>query len=64
MGRRAKEASRALATASTAAKDDALPGAADLLEARVDDVLAANATDVARGRAGRRHGRPRWTGSA
>jgi glutamate-5-semialdehyde dehydrogenase len=51
MGRRAKQASRALATASTAAKDDALAGAADLLEARVEDLLEANASDVARGEA-------------
>jgi glutamate-5-semialdehyde dehydrogenase len=48
MGRRAKAASRALATASTATKDDALLGAAELLEARVDELLVANATDVAR----------------
>ena len=43
LGRRAKAASRALATASTAAKDDALRAAADLLVARTADVLAANA---------------------
>ena len=48
MGRRAKLASRALATASTATKDDALSGAAELLEARVDELLVANATDVSR----------------
>ncbi len=48
MGRRARAASRALATASTATKDEALSGAADLLEARAPDLLAANATDVAR----------------
>ncbi len=48
MGRRAKVASRALATASTATKDDALLGAAELLEARADELLVANATDVAR----------------
>jgi glutamate-5-semialdehyde dehydrogenase len=46
LGRRAKVASRVLASASTAAKDDALRGAADLLVARADDVLAANAVDV------------------
>ncbi len=48
MGRRAKLASRALATASTATKDDALAGAAELLEARADELLVANAEDVAR----------------
>jgi glutamate-5-semialdehyde dehydrogenase len=46
LGRRVKAASRVLATASTAAKDDALRGAADLLVARTDDVLAANTLDV------------------
>ena len=34
--------------ASTAAKDDALHAAADLLERRTDEVLTANATDVRR----------------
>ena len=48
LGQRAKTASRALATASTAAKDDALRAAADLLVDRADDVLRANAEDVAR----------------
>ena len=48
MGRRAKVASRALATASAAIKDEALVGAAELLEARADELLTANATDVAR----------------
>ena len=51
MGRRAKQASRVLATASTAVKDDVLAGAADLFEARVDDLLEANASDVARAEA-------------
>jgi glutamate-5-semialdehyde dehydrogenase len=51
LGRRVKAASRVLATASTAAKDDALRGAADLLVARADDVLAANALDVEAARA-------------
>jgi glutamate-5-semialdehyde dehydrogenase len=51
LGRRAKEASRPLALASTAAKDAGLHAAADLLEERVGDVLAANATDVARAEA-------------
>jgi glutamate-5-semialdehyde dehydrogenase len=48
LGRRAKAASRVLAGASTAAKDDALRAAADLLVERSDDVLAANAADVSR----------------
>jgi glutamate-5-semialdehyde dehydrogenase len=52
LGRRAKAASRILATASTAAKDAALLAAADLLVAQTDDVLAANAADVARAEAG------------
>jgi glutamate-5-semialdehyde dehydrogenase len=46
LGRRAKAASRHLATASTAAKDEALLAAADLLEQRAGDVLAANAADL------------------
>jgi glutamate-5-semialdehyde dehydrogenase len=46
-GRRAKAASRALALASTADKDAALCAAADLLVERGDDILAANAKDVA-----------------
>ncbi|MEZ5144384.1 MAG: glutamate-5-semialdehyde dehydrogenase [Acidimicrobiales bacterium] len=51
LGRRAKAASRVLATASTAVKDDALRAAADLLVARADEVLTANAEDVARAEA-------------
>jgi glutamate-5-semialdehyde dehydrogenase len=51
LGRRAREAARALATASTAAKDDALRAAADLLVDRAPEVLAANADDVARSEA-------------
>src|SRR5262249_23959229 len=47
LGQRARAASLALATASTGAKDAALAAAADLLEARVDQVLEANAIDVA-----------------
>ena len=47
LARRSRAASRLLATASTARKDDALLAAADLLEARAADVLAANAVDVA-----------------
>lgn len=52
LARRAKAASRALATASTAAKNAALQGAADLLVLRADEVLAANAEDVRRAEAG------------
>ena len=51
LGRRAKAASRALAAASTAAKDDALQTAADLLVERTADILSANAADVARAEA-------------
>ncbi len=47
LARRSRAASRRLATASTARKDDALHAAADLLEARTSDVLTANAQDVA-----------------
>src|SRR5690606_17632797 len=45
---RAKVASRSLATASTAQKDEALLAAADLLVARTDEILGANEADVAR----------------
>jgi glutamate-5-semialdehyde dehydrogenase len=48
LGRRAKTASRALATASTAAKDAALLAAADLIEQNVGSLLSANARDVER----------------
>jgi glutamate-5-semialdehyde dehydrogenase len=48
LGRRAKAASRILATASTPAKDAALEAAADLLVQRTDEILAANAADVGR----------------
>jgi glutamate-5-semialdehyde dehydrogenase len=48
LGRRAKAASRVLATASTAAKDAALLAAADLLLERADDLVDANAEDLAR----------------
>lgn len=47
LGERSRAASRVLATASTAIKDAALIAGADLLEARVDQVLEANAADVA-----------------
>jgi glutamate-5-semialdehyde dehydrogenase len=48
LGRRAKAASRLLASASTRTKDAALHGAADLLVDRSADVLAGNASDVER----------------
>src|SRR5919202_281038 len=48
LGRRAKVASRVLATASTPAKDAALAAAADLLVQRTAEILEANADDVAR----------------
>jgi glutamate-5-semialdehyde dehydrogenase len=48
LGRRAKAASRVLATTGTEAKDAALLAAADLLVERAADLLAANAEDVAR----------------
>lgn len=51
LGMRAKEASRVLATAPTAAKDAALLAGAALLEAGTDRVLDANAADVTRAEA-------------
>ncbi|MEO6989031.1 MAG: glutamate-5-semialdehyde dehydrogenase [Aquihabitans sp.] len=48
LAQRAKAASRALATASTAEKDAGLLAAADLLVERTEAILAANATDVER----------------
>jgi glutamate-5-semialdehyde dehydrogenase len=50
LGRRAKAASRVLATTSTAAKDAALLAAADLLIERTADLMTANAEDVERER--------------
>jgi glutamate-5-semialdehyde dehydrogenase len=47
LGRRAKDASRLLATTSTVAKDAALLAAADLLVQRTAEVLEANAADLA-----------------
>lgn len=47
-GRRARAAQRALAAASTAAKNAALAGAAARIEARADDILRVNADDCAR----------------
>ncbi len=52
LGRRAKAASRILATASTAAKDAALHQGADLVVQRAGDILAANAADVEAAAAG------------
>jgi glutamate-5-semialdehyde dehydrogenase len=46
LGARARAASRLLALASTAAKDDALRAAGDLLLEHAPEVLAANAADV------------------
>ena len=48
LGRRSKAASRVLATASTAQKNDALLLAADLLVTATDSILSANAIDVER----------------
>jgi glutamate-5-semialdehyde dehydrogenase len=46
LGRRAKAASRALGTASTDAKNGALLAAADVLEERAPEILAANREDL------------------
>jgi len=48
LGHRARDAARVLALASTAAKDEALTRAADLLVDRADEILAANTQDVGR----------------
>jgi glutamate-5-semialdehyde dehydrogenase len=48
LARRGREASRALALATRATKDAALLAMAEALDARADDVLAANADDVRR----------------
>jgi len=47
LGRRARAAARALALAPTSAKDAALAAMAATIRARADDILAANAEDVA-----------------
>ena len=47
LGRRARKAARALALAPTDAKNKALTAAAAAMRARTNDILAANATDVA-----------------
>ncbi len=52
LGARAKAAARPLATASTETKNAALSAAADLLERRADEVLAANEIDRQREEAG------------
>ncbi len=48
LGLRAKAAARVLAGTSTAQKDAALLVAADLLEARAEELVAANAVDISR----------------
>ena len=48
LGRRARHASRKLASASAAEKDAALLTAADLLVGRTPEILAANADDIER----------------
>ena len=50
LGKRAREASRTLACARTAQKDEALAAIAEGLRARVDDILAANGKDLAAAR--------------
>jgi len=52
LGRRAKAAARSLATVPSAAKDEALGLAAECLVGRTDELLSANARDVARAEAG------------
>jgi glutamate-5-semialdehyde dehydrogenase len=52
LGQRAKRASSVLALASTEAKDAALHSAAELIEERAEDLLAANQADVERAQAG------------
>lgn len=51
LGRRAKAAAKALASASTATKNEALEAAADLLVQRAGDVLEANGRDLDRAQA-------------
>ena len=51
LGQRSKAASRVLATASSAQKNDALLAAADRLVSSADAILSANASDVARAEA-------------
>lgn len=47
MGRAAKQAAEVLATASSEAKDKALRAGADAIRAQADEILAANARDIA-----------------
>ncbi len=49
IGRRARAASRPLAIATAERKHEALLGMADAIEARADDILAANALDMENG---------------
>ena len=51
IGRRAREAMRTLALAPSAAKDGALAAMTKTIVARADDILAANAEDVAEAKA-------------
>ena len=51
VGRKAREASRATARASTAAKNAALQAMAGMIRARSGELLTANAADVAEARA-------------
>ena len=48
LGRRARTASRRLARASSAARDEALHRSADLLEQQADQIIEVNGTDVRR----------------
>ncbi len=51
LGRRARAASRRLARASSAARDEALHRAADLLEQQADHIIGVNGAEVARAEA-------------
>jgi glutamate-5-semialdehyde dehydrogenase len=51
MGQRARRAARQLALTSTERKNNALHAIADALEASADEIIAANAIDLKRGRA-------------
>jgi len=51
LGRRARDASKVLATATTAAKDSALRLSAELIEHSVAEILDANVTDLGRAEA-------------
>ena len=58
IGRRARDAARALALAQTAQKDAALAAMAAAIRARKADILAANAQDLAKLQSA--EGKPRW----